>query len=247
MKKIFIFITGLLLGICVAVSATILYSAKDIEYKDTNVEEAINDLYDIVDSIHKLTPFILQNGTSVKMDNNNDYYLNFDGVDDYVQIGTIPASVNWSDGFTLEFKAEWNALNNWSRIIDIGNGSKSDNLLVANSGTTNNVRFDMYNQASVSSLDIGTQDTIVLNKINKYTYTYVKNSDNTYALKLYVNDKLSNETNINKVFRNVDRNTNYLGKSNWEDAYFKGKIYYLKITQADGTDIINIDINKLYK
>ena len=46
-------ITGLIISIVVGVNATILYSAKDIEYKDTNVEEAINDLYGIKDELEE--------------------------------------------------------------------------------------------------------------------------------------------------------------------------------------------------
>lgn len=246
MKKIFIFITGLLLGISVAVSATILYSAKDIEYKDTNVEEAINDLYDKVDSIHKLTPFILQNGASVKMDNNNDYYLNFDGVDDYVQIGTIPASVNWSDGFSLEFKAEWNALNIWSRIFDFGNGSLSDNLVIANYRESDSMILHLVNNNTENAY-IPSTSMITLNRVNNYKINY-KKSNNGFVIEYFKDDELINTVNSNFTVRNVNRVSNYIGKSNWSgDGYFKGKIYYLKITQADGTDIINIDINKLYK
>ena len=40
-------IGGLLFGFISFVSATILYSAKDIEYKDSNVQDAIDDLYTI--------------------------------------------------------------------------------------------------------------------------------------------------------------------------------------------------------
>lgn len=51
MKNILMFISGFLFASLIYVSATLLYNAKDIEYKDTNVESAINDLYSIKDDL----------------------------------------------------------------------------------------------------------------------------------------------------------------------------------------------------
>lgn len=40
-------------------------------------------------------------------------------------------------------------------------------------------------------------------------------------------------------FRNIERTTNYIGKSNWvADKYFCGNIYYLKITDSTGKIIL---------
>ena len=49
-----------------------------------------------------------------------------------------------------------------------------------------------------------------------------------------------------RTLKNVSRTINYLGKSAYDgEAYFSGKIYALKITQANGTEILNYDINNL--
>ena len=53
-KTILTLIIGIIIGITVTVTATVLYSAKDIEYKDSNVEDAINDLYSIKDERDEL-------------------------------------------------------------------------------------------------------------------------------------------------------------------------------------------------
>lgn len=56
MKKNILFtILGIILGICGTVSATLLYSAKDIEYKESNVQDAIDDLYSIKNDLDATT------------------------------------------------------------------------------------------------------------------------------------------------------------------------------------------------
>lgn len=38
---------------------------------------------------------------------------------------------------TFVFWAKWDALNNWSRIFETSNGPDSNNIVIANEGTSN--------------------------------------------------------------------------------------------------------------
>lgn len=38
---------------------------------------------------------------------------------------------------SIAFWAKWDALNNWSRIFETSNGPDSNNLVIANEGTSN--------------------------------------------------------------------------------------------------------------
>lgn len=69
---------------------------------------------------------------------NSVYY--FDGIDDYIDLG------DWENGNAMSFTfwARWDALNYNSRIIDLGNGSSSNNIIVANQNTTSNLYFSVY-------------------------------------------------------------------------------------------------------
>ena len=80
---------------------------------------------------------ILQNGASLKYDGKR-YALFLDGVDDYLQVPTIPSTANFASGYTIEVEAIWEATNHYARIMDFGNGPRSDNILIANhtGGTT---------------------------------------------------------------------------------------------------------------
>jgi hypothetical protein len=63
----------------------------------------------------------------------------FDGEADYV---TLPAiSVNFVGGLTIEAWVWYDAFRHWSRVIDLGNGGQSDNIVLANAATT--VKFDL--------------------------------------------------------------------------------------------------------
>lgn len=87
------------------------------------------------------------NGAS-RMKYGDEYALNFDGVDDYAQLPTLPSSIDFASGFTIEFEAIWETLNSYSRIMDFGNGSESNNILIYNRETTSTIRIDYYNDAT---------------------------------------------------------------------------------------------------
>lgn len=90
---------------------------------------------------------ILQNGASLKYDGKR-YALFLDGVDDYLQVPTIPSTVDFASGYTVEVEAIWEELNYYSRIMDFGNSSSSDNLLIYNLGTTNTLLTQIFNAAT---------------------------------------------------------------------------------------------------
>ncbi len=93
----------------------------------------------------------LKNGASLQNDG-KEYALVLDGTDDYLQVPTLPSSIDFAGGFTIEFEAVWTALNSWSRVMDFGNGSGSDNILIATSGTTTNLTAHVYNGATASEV-----------------------------------------------------------------------------------------------
>ena len=49
---------------------------------------------------------------------------------------------------SFTFYARWDALNNWSRIIDFGNGADNNNIVIANEDTSNNFVWEVWNNNS---------------------------------------------------------------------------------------------------
>ena len=62
---------------------------------------------------------------------------------------------------------------------------------------------------------------------------------------MYIDGKMLYSTKTDATIRNVERSYSYVGSGN-NEPYFNGRIYDLKIEQADGTEIINIDANKIF-
>ena len=85
----------------------------------------------------------LMNGASLKY-NGTEYCLSLDGVDDYLQVPTLPSSIDFASGFTVEFEAIWNGLLSWSRIMDFGNGSGSDNFAISTYTNTSKIYVVIY-------------------------------------------------------------------------------------------------------
>lgn len=187
----------------------------------------------------------LKNGTKIQKDLDGDYYLNFDGTDDYGQIMELEESINWADGFEIEFVANWRSFNYWSRIFDSGNGPSSDNLVVANKGTTSNLQLVILNGASQETYEFG-KDHLVLDERAKYNIRYSKKEDGKFNVTFRKNDREIFTLDTTYTVKNILRTLNYIGKSNWSDnGYFNGKIYALKMTQADGYVILHYDIDKM--
>lgn len=183
---------------------------------------------------------VLKNGASIKTDDNNIKYFSFDGEDDYIELPTLPANINWADGFTVEFKAQWLAFKNWSRIFDFGNGRDSDNIVVAQLTTKDILVLGGRNGITTNTNDTNLVSNAGLANLNEFKIEFFKTTAG-YQIKTYQNGNLAStmDRTSSQGFRNIERTTNYIGKSNWQDdEYFKGNIYYLKITDSTGKIIL---------
>ena len=147
MKKtiLTIILTTLIVG-CIGVYAGTKISATEVSYDEhTTVKEKLDDIYAKKNNVNVWNNgnplnLTLYNGCEIKKDEQNDYYLSFDGVDDYAQLDTLPATIDWSDGITVEFTAKWDAFNEWSRIFDFGN-AETDAIVIGNEHTSNKLAF----------------------------------------------------------------------------------------------------------
>ncbi|HAS40471.1 MAG TPA: hypothetical protein DCS93_08330, partial [Microscillaceae bacterium] len=153
---------------------------------------------------------------------NTRYAMRFNGSKDYLKVPSIKH--NFSKGFTLSCWAYFEDFKKWSRIIDFSKGgSASDNILLANEGTTNNLCF------SVRRGDKGANLT-AKGVLQKNTWMHLAVSmDSSGMTSLYVNGK---EVAYGALHlpNHVERKVSYIGKSNWSnDALFKGSLSNLQL------------------
>jgi hypothetical protein len=103
---------------------------------------------------------------------------------------------------------------NWERLIDFGNGSTSNNILFARYDNTNDLTFEIYNGSTSRGHC-------------RFTNGILENTWATYGVTLsgtgcfiYRDGVLQYSTTYNYVPSLITRTNNYIGRSNWPDAYF---------------------------
>jgi hypothetical protein len=145
----------------------------------------------------------------------------FDGINDHV---TLPSGfTEFPNGLTISAFVNFGNASSWERIMDFGNGQASNNILFARSGTSNTLHFEIYNgSSSRGSCQIA--DGVLNNTIAQYTATL----NGTQCI-LYRNGVILQTFAYAFLPTSVLRTINYIGRSNWADAYFESNIYTFQI------------------
>ena len=161
--------------------------------------------------------------------------LDFDGSDDYVDVGTI--STDFTNGLTVAAWVYYDAFNSWSRIIDFGQGEANDNILFGNSATSNALQYSVFTgggnggTVSISTLEIGKWQHVIATE------------DSSGNVVLYKNG-VAIKTGSTDVPASVSRTSSFIAQSNWAaDGYFDGKMDDVRVyNRALSTD----EITRLY-
>jgi hypothetical protein len=153
-----------------------------------------------------------------------NYAINMSGSSNsYANLGTVNPTNNFSTGLTIECWVKWGAFNTWSRLIDMGNGSGSDNLLFANEGTTNALRFEVYKGASQQGI------SGPANLVTGRWYHVAVTQNGSGVTTLYV-DGVAVATTTLWMPNNVSRASCFIGKSNWgADGYLNAAVDNMRI------------------
>jgi len=166
------------------------------------------------------------------------YYLQFDGIDDYVDIADLSSTIDFASGFTIEMDAKWDVYDSWGKIFDLSNGPSDDEITLTAyyySGDGRIMFCDAsacYGYTSTSLLDLN---------INKWTLHM--SSGGAYTL--YKGETLMISQTSSAVPVNTTRTVNYLAKSSNEaHPNFEGKIYEFKIIEEDGDVVLWYKFNE---
>ena len=197
----------------------------------------------LVDSSTNKLDAKLVNGAKV-VTVNGEKAIELDGVDDYIEVPTLPSNIDFVSGYTVEVTMKWKELASFSRIMDFGNGSNADNLIIANWGTYSTPYLAYYNGSTKTSYPYS---SITFSKNTKETYKFelIKGSE-YYTLNMYLNEtkKVTNNDKIKVgALKNINRVNNYIGKSNWDDPYLAAYVYDFKIIDANGKKILSYNAN----
>ncbi len=139
--------------------------------------------------------------------------LNLDGTDDHA---VLPAGIATADEITVATWVYWNGGGQWQRIFDFGNGTESNVFLTPRSGA-NTLRFAIKNGGSEQQINTA--------QITPGVWTHVAVTLGAGIGRLYVNGSLAQpEQSITIKPSDFRPATNYLGRSQYSDPYFNGRI-----------------------
>ena len=147
--------------------------------------------------------------------------LDFDGTDDHVVLpANLPGTLN---SFTFEAWVFWDGSNFWQRIMDFGLNTSVYMFLTPKGSPGDNPIFGITNSSS------GGEQRIISNisaAIGQWQHYAVTLDDATNTGTMYIDGvQVGQNTNMTltpMALGNLPNN--YLGKSQWADPYFDGKM-----------------------
>ena len=232
------------------------------EYKKTIKITVTNDI--LLDSSSNKNNATLKDGAKIAYDNGNNSYIELDGTN-YVLLPTISSSFNFEKGFTIESVVEIDEFNGNSTILNLGNGIDSSSVgedhiivqLVENEeGRINTVKFEAQGKGPFGAKDTHKnypENNSIEAGVKTNISTTISKDIGFYSSKIYIQEEneaskrqysATGLTTIRPI-KDVGRTQNYIGKSYWNKGdYFKGKIYYLKMTDSKGNVVFEFDLNK---
>jgi hypothetical protein len=155
----------------------------------------------------------------------------FDGVDDYIDIGS--GLSDFTNGFTISFWAKPTASTYYARFFDFGESAQSGNgnIVLYRLDTSNSLYFDVGNGSTTQHITV--TDGIINNEWHHYAITL----DSSGYAKVYRDSKIIGSQSL-LVPANVSRTHNYIGKSNWSagDPLYKGYFDEFEIANTAYSD-----------
>lgn len=138
--------------------------------------------------------------------------ITLDGTDDFIR---LPAGIANEPEFTIAAWVNWNGGENWQRLFDFGNSGSESLFLTPKSGT-GTLQFTLRNREESHTLE-----TTVL-PAGQWVHLAVTLGGTT--ARLYVNGILKDTETMPITPLNFAPATNYIGKSQYDDPYFAGKV-----------------------
>lgn len=144
-----------------------------------------------------------------------DTARSFNGTDQYVQ---LPANTHdFTTGVTLEAWARFTTNANYGRILDLGSGPETNNIVLTREGTTNHLRYEVHN----GSLQVG----LVASGAISGEWQHVVVTHAAAGLATIYIDGAAVASGPVSMPQAGTRTTNFIAESNWSfDDFFAGDI-----------------------
>ena len=156
--------------------------------------------------------------------------LAFNGSNGYID---VPDGVYFNgSNFTVSAWVRMAAYNSWSRLLDFGNGSANNNVLIGlTNGATGRPAAEIYNGTITGGQITSPSSTLPINQWALLTYSW---SNGTGSISINGNQVIQG---LQSAPLNIARTINYIGRSNWAgDAYANARMDDFRIYNRLLTD-----------
>lgn len=144
------------------------------------------------------------------------------GTRDYFDVSPIPTF----NSFTFSAWSYMPSSPAWARIFDFGNGQALDNIFFAHQAASADLIFDVF--PSQDALGTG---ALVTGQWKFYSVTLSAQDASTGSTMTLFMDGVPVATG-SATFPELSRTMSFLGRSNWPDAYYAGKLDEVHISKA---------------
>lgn len=156
---------------------------------------------------------VIYNSLSTSTTSQGFKFFSFNGSNQYLQLNSQDFG-SFASGLTIVAFANFGTAGSWERLIDFGSGSPSSNIGFAREGTSQTLIHFHYNGAT-QTFQTGAANYIVNN--SWAMYAVVANGSTIKYWSNLTNTSLSSTS----LPIQTTRTLNYIGRSNWADAYFE--------------------------
>jgi hypothetical protein len=153
---------------------------------------------------------------------------------------TLPTnSFDFNQGITYFGVADFGNVNSYERLMDFANGSASDNILLFRTASTTTCRAEIYIASTmVAGIEIPNG---IISGMAFYAFRA-----NGAEFSLWSNS-IKYTSRSTTLPRRISRTSNYLGRSNWADAYFDTKYAAFGLWNRALSDTEIYSIYSVYK
>jgi len=133
-----------------------------------------------------------------------------------------------TNGFTAVAVVMFTSMRRYERIFDMGKGMNNDNILLSRFDTSNRILFSIRDGNSECRIE-STIDVIVLNTWSTIVATY---DHNDRSLKMRIDNTIVTPVICETALSNRDVANTLVGKSNWPNDLFSGRMAGLYAVDA---------------
>ncbi len=172
---------------------------------------------------------MLKNGAQIKNDGTEDA-LYLDGIDDYLQIPSLPNTINLENGFTISLEVSFDSTNHSTQLLNLESENQQDKIAIGSEANSQTITIQMTNNLdTVCNLKLTNQiqlASLTKQPLAKATIgSYVKYVGNNGCTNESCEGQNANHTTLNNGY--CEKETEEFNSSGWRIAYIENNTVYL--------------------